>query len=211
VPAPTAAAPPRQQRLVVLLSGTGTLLQALLDACRDPAYGAVVVAVGSDRAGVAGLARAKRAGVPTFVHPLEPGADRGEWDAGLAARVAEHDPDLVVSAGFLKLVGSHFLARFGGRTINTHPALLPAFPGMHGPRDALAYGVKVTGATVFVVDAGVDTGAILDQVAVRVADDDTVESLHERIKVAERDLLVDVTHALVTRRWLVVERKVHWD
>ncbi len=201
----------RPARVVVLLSGTGTLLQALLDASREPAYGVEVVAVGSDRPGVVGLDRAVQAGVPTFVHPLEPGADRAAWDAQLRDLVAEHEPDLVVSAGFMKLVGEHFLARFGGRMINTHPALLPAFPGMYGPRDALAHGVKITGATVFLVDAGVDTGTILDQVAVRVADDDTVESLHERIKTAERDLLVAITHALATRRWQVSDRKVHWD
>jgi phosphoribosylglycinamide formyltransferase-1 len=198
-------------RLLVLVSGTGTLLQALLDACADPGYGATVVAVGADRGGITGLDRADAAGVPTFVHPLAPGADREEWDARLTALVAEHAPDLVVSAGFMKLVGATFLDTFGGRMINTHPALLPAFPGMHGPRDALAYGVKITGATVFLVDAGVDTGAILDQVAVRVADDDTVQSLHERIKVAERDLLVSITHRLATQRWQVVDRKVRWE
>jgi phosphoribosylglycinamide formyltransferase-1 len=196
---------------VVLVSGTGTLLQALLDACAEPGYGAAVVAVGSDRPGVAGLDRAAAAGVPTFVHELVPGADRATWDAGLRDRVAAYAPDLVVSAGFMKLVGPAFLATFGGRMINTHPALLPAFPGMHGPRDALAHGVKVAGATVFLVDAGVDTGTILDQAAVRVADDDTVESLHERIKVAERDLLVSITHQLATRSWQVVDRKVCWD
>ncbi len=198
-------------RLVVLLSGTGTLLQALLDASTDPAYGARVVAVGSDRPGVLGLERAATAGVETFVHPLAGAADRAAWDAALAERVAAYAPDLVVSAGFMKLLGPGFLARFGGRTINTHPALLPAFPGMHGPRDALAYGVKVAGATVFLVDAGVDTGVVLDQAVVPVESDDSVESLHERIKVAERDLLVATTHALVTRPWRVVGRKVHWD
>jgi phosphoribosylglycinamide formyltransferase-1 len=213
VPPPLTAAPPERGplRLVVLISGTGTLLQALLDACADPAYGAAVVAVGSDRPGVAGLDRAVAAGVPTFVHPLVAGADREQWDAELTTLVAAHRPDLVVSAGFMKLVGRTFLATFGGRMINTHPALLPAFPGMHGPRDALAHGVTITGATVFFVDDGVDTGAILDQVAVRVADDDTVESLHERIKVAERDLLVAITHRLATHRWQVVDRKVRWD
>ena len=210
-PAPGARAAGAPARLVVLVSGTGTLLQALLDACRDPAYGATVVAVGADRDGIAGLDRATAAGVPTFVHPLPRGADRAAWDAGLAARVAEHRPDLVVSAGFMKLVGAAFLEQFGGRMINTHPALLPAFPGMHGPRDALAHGVKVTGATVFLVDAGVDTGVILDQVAVRVADDDTVATLHDRIKVAERDLLVSITHRLATRQWHVVDRKVRWE
>lgn len=210
-PAPGARPADRPARLVVLVSGTGTLLQALIDASADPAYGARIVAVGSDRPGVAGLDRADRAGIPTFVHPLAPDADRAAWDAELAGVVAAYEPDLVVSAGFLKLVGAHFLGRFGGRMINSHPALLPAFPGIHGPRDALAYGVKVTGATVFLVDAGVDTGTILDQVAVRVADDDTVETLHERIKTAERDLLVAITHALATRRWQVADRKVHWD
>ena len=211
-PAQSSASPRTSPaRLVVLLSGTGTLLQALLDACADPAYGAQVVAVGSDRPDVVGLERAASAGVETFVHPLVDRNDRARWDADLATRVAAHEPDLVVSAGFMKLLGANFLARFGGRTINTHPALLPAFPGMHGPRDALAYGVKVTGATVFLVDAGVDTGVVLDQAVVPVLDDDTVDTLHERIKVAERDLLVSTTHALVTRPWRVVGRKVHWD
>jgi len=198
-------------RVVVLISGTGTLLQALIDAAADPAYGVEIVAVGSDRAGVLGLQRAEGAGIPTFVHPLSAAPDRTEWDRELAARVAAYAPDLVVSAGFMKLVGDHFLAVFGGRTINTHPALLPSFPGMHGPRDALAYGVKITGATVFLVDSGVDTGVIVDQAAVPVADDDTVETLHERIKVAERDLLVATTHALATRSWQVVNRRVRWS
>lgn len=201
--------PPK--RLVVLLSGTGTLLQALLDACADPAYGATVVAVGSDREGVLGLERASAAGVETFVHPLVDREQRAAWDAALADLVAAYEPDLVISAGFMKLLGPAFLERFGGRTINTHPALLPAFPGMHGPRDALAYGVRYTGATVFLVDAGVDTGVVLDQAVVPVEDDDTVETLHERIKTAERDLLVTTTHTLVTRPWRVVGRKVHRD
>jgi phosphoribosylglycinamide formyltransferase-1 len=198
-------------RLVVLVSGAGTNLQALLDACADPAYGASVVAVGSDRPGVAGLDRAERAGVATFVHPLVDRAARDAWDAGLTEQVAAHAPDLVISAGFMKLVGVDFLAEFGGRMINTHPALLPSFPGMHGPRDALAYGVKITGATVFLVDSGVDSGVILAQRAVPVLDDDTVGSLHDRIKVAERDLLLSTTHQLATSTWYVTDRKVHWD
>jgi phosphoribosylglycinamide formyltransferase 1 len=198
------------KRLVVLVSGTGTLLQALIDASADPGFGAEVVAVGSDRPEVEGLARAQRAGIPTFVHPLTTGSDRAEWDRQLTAAVAAHDPDLVVSAGFLKLVGANFLEVFGGRMINTHPALLPSFPGMHGPRDALAYGVKVSGATVFLVDEGVDTGVILAQQAVPVADDDTAESLHEKIKIVERAMLLDVTHDLATRSWRVVDRKVRW-
>ena len=198
-------------RIVVLVSGTGTLLQALLDATTDPAFGATIVAVGADRDHIQALLRAERAGVPVFVHPLPSGADRADWDRGLTERVAGYEPDLVVSAGFMKLVGSDFLAAFGGRMINTHPALLPSFPGMHGPRDALAYGVKVTGATVFLVDAGVDSGVILAQQAVPVLDDDTVDSLHERIKVAERDLLLATTHKLATSTWSVTDRKVHWD
>ncbi|MCW2802057.1 MAG: phosphoribosylglycinamide formyltransferase 1 [Propionibacteriaceae bacterium] len=198
-------------RLVVLVSGTGSLLQALIDACADPEYGAQVVAVGADREGIAGLERAERAGIPTFVHPLAKGADRAAWDRELTGLVSQFRPDLVVSAGFMKLLGTDFLSAFGGRVINTHPALLPSFPGMHGPRDALAYGVKITGATVFLVDEGVDSGVVLSQSAVDVADDDTVETLHERIKVAERDLLVSTTRQLANRRWHVIERKVHWE
>ena len=125
--------------------------------------------------------------------------------------MAAYAPDLVISAGFLKLVGPEFLDAFGGRMINTHPALLPSFPGIHGPRDALAYGVKISGATVFLVDAGVDTGVILAQSAVPVAEDDTVDTLHERIKVVERELLVDLAHRLATLRWRVQDRKVAWE
>jgi phosphoribosylglycinamide formyltransferase-1 len=197
-------------RLVVLVSGSGTLLQALIDACADPAYRAKIVAVGSDRPGIQGLERATRANIPTFVESLQDHASRADWDRALTEDVAGYQPDLVISAGFMKLVGPEFLARFEGRMINTHPTLLPSFPGTHGPRDALAYGVKITGATVFLVDAGIDSGVILDQRAVPVADDDTVETLHERIKVAERELLVTITHQLVTRSWRVADRKVFW-
>ncbi|HJV14783.1 MAG TPA: phosphoribosylglycinamide formyltransferase [Propionibacteriaceae bacterium] len=200
----------RPARLVVLVSGTGTLLQALIDACQDPSYGAQVVAVGSDRPDIQGLERAVRAGIPTVVQAVSDHPNRAEWDKALTADVARYKPDLVISAGFMKLLGTDFLTRFEGRIINTHPALLPSFPGMHGPRDALAYGVKITGATVFLVDSGVDSGVILDQRAVPVADDDTVESLHERIKVVERELLVTITHQLATRTWRVVDRKVLW-
>jgi phosphoribosylglycinamide formyltransferase 1 len=200
----------RAARLVVLVSGGGTLLQALIDACADPAYGAKIEAVGSDRPGIGGLERAMRANIPTFVESLQDHASRADWDRALTEDVAAYQPDLVISAGFMKLVGPEFLARFEGRMINTHPTLLPSFPGTHGPRDALAYGVKITGATVFLVDAGIDSGVILDQRAVPVADDDTVDTLHERIKVAERELLVAITHQLVTRSWRVADRKVFW-
>jgi phosphoribosylglycinamide formyltransferase-1 len=168
-------------RLVVLVSGSGSLLQALMDACTDPAYGAKIVAVGSDRQNISGLDRAVAAGIPTFVQAVSDHPSRADWDRALTAEVARYEPDLVISAGFMKLLGPNFLDRFEGRIINTHPALLPSFPGMHGPRDALAYGVKITGATVFLVDAGVDSGVILDQQAVPVEEDDTVQTLHERI------------------------------
>ncbi|MFD0867075.1 phosphoribosylglycinamide formyltransferase [Tessaracoccus lubricantis] len=177
-------------RVVVLLSGSGTLCQALLDAIAAGELDAEVVAVVSDQSSAYGLERARAAGVPAIAHPLAKGGDREAWDAQLRDIVAGYEPDLVASAGFMKLLGPAFLERFGGRTINTHPALLPSFPGMHGPRDALAAGVKVAGATVFLVDAGVDTGKILLQGAVDVSDDDDVESLHERIKVVERRLLI---------------------
>ena len=188
MPIPSSEAAPA--RLVVLVSGSGTNLQALLDATADPAYGATVVAVGADRDGIEGLARAERAGVPTFVHRVKDFADRAEWDRAFTDSVSRYGADLVVSAGFMKLVGADFLAAYGGRLVNTHPALSPAFPGMRGPAEALEYGVKVTGCTLFVVDAGVDSGPIVDQVAVRVEEDDTVDSLHERIKTAEREMLV---------------------
>jgi len=191
-------------RIVVLVSGSGTNLQALLDAAADPGYGVEVVAVGADRDGIVALERAERAGVPTFVRRLGDHATRAEWDAALAGAVAEHEPDLVVLAGFMKLVGPAFLDRFGGRTLNTHPALSPSFPGTRGPADALDYGVKVTGCTLFVVDAGVDTGVIVAQRAVAVEDDDTVETLHERIKVAERAMLVESV-GRIAREGLVVE------
>lgn len=193
-------------RLVVLVSGSGTNLQALLDACADPAYGAEVVAVGADRDGIEGLARAERAGVPTFVCRVRDHATREEWDEALAEAVAAHRPDLVVSAGFMKLVGPGFLDRVA--MVNTHPALCPAFPGMHGAADALAYGVKVTGATLFVVDTGVDTGPIVAQVAVPVEDDDDADSLHERIKVAERRMLVDAVGRMARQGWSVTDRRV---
>ena len=194
--------------VVVLVSGGGTNLQALLDAAADPAYGVRVAAVGADREDIEGLARARRAGIPTFVCAVADHATREDWDAALTEQVAAYDPCLVVLAGFMRLTGAAFLARFGGRTVNTHPALSPSFPGMHGPRDALAYGVKVTGATLFVVDAGVDTGPIVDQRAVPVADGDTLESLHERIKTAERQMLVDCVGRMVRDGFTVSERKV---
>jgi len=202
--------PRRRARLVVLVSGAGTNLQALLDASADPSYGAEVVAVGADRDGIEGLARAERAGVPTFVHRLKDHGSREEWDRALTASCREHDPDLVVLAGFMKLTGPAFLAEFGGRCVNTHPALSPSFPGMHGPADALAYGVKVTGATLFVVDAGVDTGPIVAQTTVPVEDDDDVDTLHERIKLVERAMLVDAVGRMAREGFTIKDRKVRF-
>lgn len=199
--------PRDRARLVVLVSGSGTNLQALLDAADDPHFPAHVVAVGADRDDAFGLVRASDAGIPTFVLQVPDFATREEWDAAFTAAVAEHEPDIVVLAGFMKLVGASFLARFGGRTVNTHPALLPSFPGMHGAQDALDHGVKVTGCTLFVVDDGVDTGAILGQSAVEVDEADTVDSLHERIKTAERSLLVDVVGRMARDGWTVTGRK----
>jgi phosphoribosylglycinamide formyltransferase-1 len=197
-------------RLVVLVSGAGTNLQALLDASADPSYGATIVAVGADRDGIEGLARAERAGIPTFVARVKDYTSRDHWDHAMADKVAAFEPDLVVSAGFMKLAGPAFLERFPGRYVNTHPALLPSFPGMHGAAEALEYGVKVTGATLFVVDGGVDTGPIIDQVVVPVLDDDDVESLHERIKVAEREMLVDNVGRMARDGITITDRKVRF-
>ncbi|MPZ60389.1 MAG: phosphoribosylglycinamide formyltransferase [Propionibacteriales bacterium] len=195
-------------RLVVLVSGAGTNLQALLDACADPAYGAAVVAVGADRPGVGALERAERAGVATFVSRVDDFDSREAWDHALAEACASYDPDLIVLAGFMRLTGPAFMSRFGGRAVNIHPALLPAFPGTHGPRDALEYGVKVTGATLIVVDDGVDTGPIVDQVAVPVEEDDTVDSLRARIQSAERPMLVENVGRMAREGFTVSGRKV---
>ncbi|MER6563793.1 phosphoribosylglycinamide formyltransferase [Streptomyces sp. NPDC001027] len=205
------AAKPVAKRLVVLVSGSGTNLQALLDAIAAvgvDAYGAEVVAVGADRGGVEGLARAERAGIPAFVCRVKDFAGREEWDAALAEAVAAHEPDLVVSAGFMKIVGKEFLERFGGRFVNTHPALLPSFPGAHGVRDALAYGARVTGCTVHFVDDGVDTGPIIAQGVVEVRDEDDESALHERIKEVERRLLVEVVGRLARNGYRIEGRKV---
>ncbi len=192
----------------MLISGAGTNLQALIDASADTSYGARVVAVGADRPGIEGLARAERAGLPAFVHRVSDYPERGAWDRALTDACAVFEPDLVVSAGFMKLVGDPFLDRFGGRFVNTHPSLLPAFPGMHAPREALAYGVKVTGCTVFLVDSGIDAGPVVAQAAVPVFDSDDDDRLHERIKTVERGLLVDTVGRMARDGWSVQGRKV---
>jgi phosphoribosylglycinamide formyltransferase 1 len=188
--------PSAPARLVVLASGTGSLLASLLDAAVGD-YPARVVAVGVDR-DCRAVEIASAASLPTFTVRLADHPDRDAWDGALTEAVAAQSPDLIVSAGFMKILGPQFLTQFCGRILNTHPTLLPAFPGAHGVAEALAYGVKVTGCTVHLVDAGTDTGPILAQQPIPVLDDDDEETLHERIKVTERRLLVDVVAAVAT-------------
>jgi len=184
-------------RLVVLASGSGTLLQAVLDAAASGDIAATVVAVGSDVAAAPALERARAAGVPTIVAAPGDYPDRAAWNADLTARVRGLAPDWVVSAGFMRILGPQFVDAFPGRIVNTHPALLPSFPGAHAVRDALAHGVKVTGCTVHLVDHGVDTGPILAQQAVEVRPDDDEAALHERIKQVERAMLVRTLSGLI--------------
>lgn len=194
-------------RVVVLVSGGGSNLQALLAAATDPDYGVEVVAVGADRP-CGGIEIAASMGIDTFVERVADHPSREAWDEALTARVARYRPALVVSAGFLKLAGAAFLAEFGGRYLNTHNSLLPAFPGIHGPRDALEYGVKVAGATLFVVDAGLDTGVIVAQIAVPVLEYDTVDVLTERIKGAERIQLVNWVGRLAREGFHIEGRRI---
>ncbi|MDT5335688.1 MAG: phosphoribosylglycinamide formyltransferase 1 [Mycobacterium sp.] len=184
-------------RLVVLASGTGSLLESILAAAVGD-YPARVVAVGTDR-DCRALEIAAAASLPSYTVRLADQPDRQAWDTAITEATAAHQPDLVVSAGFMKILGPQFLSHFLGRVVNTHPALLPAFAGAHAVPDALAYGVRVTGCTVHLVDAGVDTGPILAQEAVAVLDGDDEDALHERIKVVERRLLVEVLAAMATR------------
>lgn len=178
-------------RIVVLVSGTGSNLQAVLDAVAAGKLDVDIAAVGADRAGTYGIERAAAAGYETFVVNFKDYPVRADWNRALTEKVASYNPDVVLSSGFMRIVDEHFIDTFEGRYVNTHPALLPSFPGAHGVRDALAYGVKVTGCTVHIADAGVDTGPILAQAAVEVLDGDTEETLHERIKVQERRLLIE--------------------
>ena len=195
---------------MVLASGSGSTLQALLEAGHDSAYGARVVAVGSDTPTARALERARDADVPAFAVGLSDSPDRTAWNAALADAVGEHAPDLVVLAGFMRILGPSFLARFPQRVVNTHPALLPAFPGAHAVRDALAYGVKVTGVTVHLVDEGVDTGPVLAQAPVPVLDGDDEAALRSRIQEVERPLYVDAVGRLARGGWTVQGRTVRW-
>ncbi|MFL6239964.1 MAG: phosphoribosylglycinamide formyltransferase [Actinomycetes bacterium] len=202
--------PPRPEpaRLVVLVSGTGSNLAALIEACADASYGAAIVAVGADRDEIPALAKADAVAIPTFVTPLGDHPDRSAWDQALTEATAKYEPTLVVCAGFMKILGPEFLARFGPGIVNTHPALLPSFPGATPVRDTLAHAVKVTGVTVHFVDAGLDAGPIVAQAAVPVLDDDDEDRLHERIKGVERTLLVETVGRLVRDGYRIEGRKV---
>lgn len=176
-------------RLVVLISGGGSNLRALLDASQDAEFPARVVAVGADRQ-ADGLAHAEEFGIPSFVVPFTSFADREAWGEELLAQLREWEPDLVILSGLMRLLPHQVVAAYAPAIINTHPAYLPEFPGAHGVRDALAAGVAETGASVIVVDDGVDTGPILAQRRVPVLPGDTEAALHERIKPVERELLI---------------------
>ncbi|WP_026117401.1 phosphoribosylglycinamide formyltransferase [Nocardiopsis alkaliphila] len=194
--------------MVVLISGTGSNMSALMEAAKDPAYGAEIVAVGTDREGTRGIQVAEAAGVPTFVVPFRAFAERSEWDAAMSDRIAEYTPDLVVSAGFMRILGPAVVGRH--QAVNIHPALLPSFPGAHAVRDALAHGVRVTGTTIHFLDEGIDSGPIIDQVAVPVEDGDDEAGLHERIKVVERRMLVDTVGRLAREGWTIDGRHVRF-
>jgi len=195
-------------RIVVLASGSGSNLAALLDAHAAPQWGAQIVAVGSDVPGCGALDRATAAGVPTFALSLKDYPHRAQWDVALAQAIGEYEPDIVVCAGFMRILGDETLAQWEGKIINTHPALLPSFPGANPVRDTLAYGVKVTGVTVHLVDRGVDTGPIIAQRVIPVGDNETQEELHERIKVVERQLVVDVVGSMARSGWRADGRHV---
>ena len=191
--------------IVVLISGSGSNLRALLEACDNPLFPAKVLAVGSDNA-AAGLAHAEQFGVPTFV--VEPGlfGSRGEWSEVLLKNVQYHKPDLVVLAGFMKVLPESFVAALSPNLINMHPSLLPAFPGAHAVRDALAAGASTTGATVHIVDAGVDTGPVLAQQELSITPGISESDLHEQIKTIERSLIVDVVYEIAEGKLNLAER-----
>jgi phosphoribosylglycinamide formyltransferase-1 len=191
-------------RVVVLISGQGSNLRAVLDSCAEGTIPATVVAVGAD-ADVSGLEHARHYAIPTFVEPLEPGGDRDAWSTRLGDRIAEFTPDLVILSGFQRLLPPSFVRRFAPMLLNTHPAFLPEFPGAHAVRDAVEARVTETGATVIVVDDGVDTGPILAQRRVPLVDGDTESTLHDRIKIVERELLADVVRDLADRETAIEE------
>lgn len=183
--------------VAVLISGTGSNLRALLEVASDPDFPARIVAVGADR-DAAGLAHAAEFGIPTFTVPYRSFDSREAWGEQLGRELDAYQPDLIVLSGLMRLLPAPLVSRFAPRIINTHPAYLPEFPGAHGVRDALAAGVTRTGASVIVVDDGVDTGRILAQERVPVEPGDTENTLHDRIKIVERALLADVVRRIAT-------------
>ncbi|MBW9110555.1 phosphoribosylglycinamide formyltransferase [Microbacterium ureisolvens] len=183
--------------VAVLISGTGSNLRALLDAAADPEFPARIVVVGADRE-ADGFAHAEEYGIPTFMVPFAQFASREEWGAELATQLDVWRPDLVVLSGLMRLLPADLVDAWSPRIINTHPAYLPEFPGAHGVRDALAAGVAQTGASVIIVDNGVDSGPILAQERVPVLPGDDEHALHERIKPVERRLLIDVVRRVAT-------------
>lgn len=195
------------KRLVVLASGGGSNLGALLAAHGDPAYGARVVGVVTDRPAAGALDLARDAGVASAVVAMKDFDDRAAWNDGVLEAISVFQPDYVVLAGFMRILAPEVVRRFEGRMLNTHPALLPSFPGAHGVRDALAHGVKVTGSTLHLVDDGVDTGPIIAQTAVPVHDGDDESTLTERIKTAERALLVETVGRIAREGLYVTGRR----
>lgn len=181
------------ERVVVLISGGGSNLRALLEALPDSGISAEVVAVGADRE-APGLAHATERGIPTFVVPYSDFSSREDWGLTLEQECASYAPDTIVLSGLMRLLPASFVRRFPGQIINTHPAYLPEFPGATAVKDALAAGVHETGASVILVDEGVDTGPVLAKERVSIESSDTEESLHDRIKLVERRLLLDVLH-----------------
>ncbi|QPK82167.1 phosphoribosylglycinamide formyltransferase [Schaalia sp. ZJ405] len=194
-------------RIIVLVSGEGSNMRDLVRASRDQRWGGDVVAVGADRH-CAAIDWAKQRGMTTWIHPFARGGDRAAWDRELAQLLAQSRPDLIVCAGYLKMLGPAVLDAFGGRIVNTHNSLLPSFPGIHAPADAIASGVKVSGATLFFVDEGEDTGQIIAQTVVPVLPDDHADSLLQRIKEAERVQLVEWVGRLIRGGWTISGRRV---
>jgi phosphoribosylglycinamide formyltransferase 1 len=199
----------RSARIAVLISGSGSNLRALLGAIDDdPSFGGEVVVVGSDRPDAAGLGFARERAIPTVVQRLHDHADRPTWERALRCDLEAHEPDLIVLAGFMKILTAESLDRWPGRVVNTHPSLLPAFRGAHAVREALDHGVKVTGSTVHLVDELVDHGPIVAQRPVDVLPDDTEDTLHERIKAVEHELFPACVKLLCHGRLAVDGRHV---